>query len=101
MTPFPDVALALVREGVDLTMRQCAVLITVARAEEAQTVRGLAWDLNVSSPAITRAHTKLVEMGLLRVVTDRTDRRSVLITATAQGMEMAERMTGVPVRRAA
>lgn len=101
MTPFPDVALALVREGVDLTMRQCAVLLTVARAEEAQTVRGLAWDLNVSKPAITRAHGKLVEMGLLRIVTDRTDRRSVLITATAQGMEMAERMTGVPVRRAA
>ena len=57
MTPFPDVALALVREGVDLTMRQCAVLLTVARAEEAQTVLGLAWELNVPSPVITPAQS--------------------------------------------
>lgn len=101
MTPFPDVALALVREGVTLTMRQVAVLITVARAEEAQTVRGLAEALNVPKPVITGVHTRLVERGLLHVVTDRTDRRSVLITATAQGMEMAERMAGISLRRAA
>lgn len=92
MTPFPDVALALVREGVDLTMRQCAVLLTVARAEEAQTVRGLAWELNVSKPAITRAIDKLEYRGLARRRTDPTDRRSVLVTVTDEGRGLARRM---------
>jgi DNA-binding MarR family transcriptional regulator len=95
---FDDTVVTLVRDNVDLTLRQTAVLLTVVQAEKAQTVRGLAHALNVSKPAVTRAHSQLTAMGMLRVVVDPTDRRSALITATTEGRSLAETMLG---RRAA
>ena len=49
------------------------------------TVRGLAADLNVSKPAITRALDRLGELDLARRKVDPLDRRSVLVQRTLKG----------------
>jgi DNA-binding MarR family transcriptional regulator len=53
--------------------------------EEAQTVRGLAAQLNVSKSAITRALDRLSEFDLVRRKTDPLDRRSILVQRTIAG----------------
>ena len=53
--------------------------------EGAHTVRGLAADLNVSKPAITRALDRLGELDLARRKVDPMDRRSVLVQRTLKG----------------
>ncbi|MBP8296370.1 MAG: MarR family transcriptional regulator [Burkholderiales bacterium] len=88
--PFDRAVLRLVRAGSDLTLRQAAVLLVTATAEDPPTVRGLASDLNVSKPVITRALDKLGGQDLIRRRTDPTDRRSVLITVTPAGRAAAE-----------
>ena len=75
----------LQRAGPDLSARQTAVLLTVYLEEKPHTVRGLAADLRVSKPAITRALDRLCADGLLRRKTDDSDRRSVLIQRTVKG----------------
>jgi len=74
------------RDGPDLTARQLGVFLTCYLETEAQTVRGLATQLNVSKPAITRALDRLAEFDLVRRKTDPLDRRSVLVQRTATGM---------------
>ena len=60
-----ETIVALVRsDGPDLSARQLAVLLTVYLGEGPHTVRGLANDLNVSKPAITRALDRLGELGV-------------------------------------
>ncbi len=51
----------------------------------AVTVRGLAAELNVSKPAITRALDRLGELDLARRKVDPLDRRSVLVQRTMKG----------------
>src|SRR3954471_10057925 len=65
------------RDGADLSARQLAVLLTVYLKDGPHTVRGLAIELNVSKPAITRALDRLGELDLARRVIDPLDRRSV------------------------
>src|ERR1700751_1284521 len=78
--------IALVRrDGPDLSARQLGVFLTCYRADEAQTVRGLAAKLAVSKPAITRALDRLSEFDLVRRKTDPLDRRSVLVQRTMAG----------------
>ena len=48
-------------------------------------MRGLAAELNVSKPAITRALDRLGELGLARRKVDPMDRRSVLVQQTREG----------------
>jgi DNA-binding MarR family transcriptional regulator len=48
-------------------------------------VRGLAAELNVSKPAITRALDRLGELDLARRKVDPLDRRSVLVQRTLKG----------------
>jgi DNA-binding MarR family transcriptional regulator len=74
------------RDGPDLTARQMGVLLTSYLEEEAQTVRGLAAQLNVSKPAITRALDRLSEFDLVRRKTDPLDRRSILVQRTVAGV---------------
>lgn len=77
---------ALVRaDGPDLSARQLAVLLTVYLGEGPHTVRGLAADLNVSKPAVTRALDRLGELDLARRHVDPSDRRSVLVQRTVKG----------------
>jgi DNA-binding MarR family transcriptional regulator len=73
------------RDGPDLTARQLGVFLTCYLEDESQTVRGLAADLNVSKPAITRALDRLTEFDLVRRKTDPLDRRSVLVQRTVAG----------------
>jgi len=61
------------------------VLLTCYLHEGPHTVRGLAADLNVSKPAITRALDRLGELDLARRKVDPMDRRSVLVQRTLKG----------------
>ncbi len=74
------------RDGPDLSARQLGVFMTCYLETEAQTVRGLAAELGVSKPAITRALDRLSEFDLVRRKIDPLDRRSVLVQRTATGM---------------
>ena len=72
-------------QGVDLSMRQIAILLTVYLAGEAATVRGLSATLEISKPAVSRALDRLADLGLVRRKIDETDRRNVLIQRTVKG----------------
>ena len=81
-----DTVVALVRrDGPDLSARQLGVFLTCYLQDGAHTVRGLAADLHVSKPAITRALDRLGELDLARRKVDPLDRRSVLVQRTSQG----------------
>jgi DNA-binding MarR family transcriptional regulator len=81
-----DTVVSLVRrDGVDLSARQLGVFLTCYLNEGGHTVRGLARDLNVSKPAITRALDRLTELDFVRRKVDPADRRSVLVQRTVKG----------------
>jgi DNA-binding MarR family transcriptional regulator len=81
-----DTIVALVRrDGPDLSARQLGVFLTVYLSSGPHTVRGLAQELNVSKPAITRALDRLGELDLARRKVDPMDRRSVLVQRTLKG----------------
>lgn len=91
-----ETMVALVRsDGPDLSARQLAVLLTVYLGEGPHTVRGLAADLNVSKPAITRALDRLGELDLARRKVDPADRRSVLVQRTPKGTTFLHDLRGV------
>ena len=73
------------RDAPDLSARQMAALLTVYMTAPPHTVRGLASELGVSKPAITRALDRLGELGLARRKTDPRDKRSVLVQRTVKG----------------
>jgi DNA-binding MarR family transcriptional regulator len=86
VTILRDTIVALVRrDGPDLSARQLAVFLSCYLQDGAHTVRGLAADLNVSKPAITRALDRLGELDLARRKVDPMDRRSVLVQRTLKG----------------
>lgn len=76
----------------DLSMRQLAVLLTLHRATTAITVRGLAVDLKVLKPTITKAMNRLVLNRLAQRTPDSADRRSVLLEITDAGAKLADSM---------
>lgn len=81
-----DTVVALVRrDGADLSARQLGVFLTCYLNEGGHTVRGLAAELNVSKPAITRALDRLAELDFARRKIDPLDRRSVLVQRTPKG----------------
>src|SRR3954453_16169308 len=81
-----DTVVGLVRrDGVDLSSRQLGVFLTFYLRDGGPTVRGLAAELNVSKPAITRALDRLGELDLARRKVDPLDRRSVLVQRTVKG----------------
>jgi DNA-binding MarR family transcriptional regulator len=73
------------RDGPDLSARQLGVFLTCYLRDGGHTVRGLAQELNVSKPAITRALDRLGELDLARRKIDPLDRRSVLVQRTLKG----------------
>jgi DNA-binding MarR family transcriptional regulator len=88
-----DTIVALVRrDGPDLSARQLGVFLTVYHHEDPHTVRGLAKELNVSKPAITRALDRLGELDFARRKTDPADRRSVLVQRTVKGAALLREM---------
>lgn len=83
------------RDGPDLSARQLGVFLTCYLDPEAQTVRGLAAQLAVSKPAITRALDRLTEFDLVKRKTDPLDRRSVLVQRTPAGMALLRELRSV------
>lgn len=73
------------RDSPDLSARQMALLTTVYLLAPPHTVRGLADQLNISKPAITRALDRLSELGMIRRKPDDNDRRSINIQRTVKG----------------
>jgi len=72
-------------KGPDLTSRQMALLLRIYLEPQPHTVRGLAKDINVSKPVITRAVDTLSSFGLVKRVRDEKDKRSVFIQRTVKG----------------
>lgn len=88
-----DTIVSLVRkDGPDLSARQLGVFLTCYLQDGAHTVRGLAQELNVSKPAITRALDRLGELDLARRKVDPLDRRSVLVQRTLKGSAFLREM---------
>ncbi|MEM8616661.1 MAG: MarR family transcriptional regulator [Pseudomonadota bacterium] len=73
-------------EDSDMTARQQAVMMTVALTPGPHTVRGLASQLNIAKPAITRALDVLAKQGFIKRIPDPADLRSVHIERTVEGM---------------
>ena len=69
----------------DLSARQMSLLLSVYLTPASHTVRGLAYLLKVSKPAITRAVNRLTGLDMVRRKPDPDDKRSVLIQRTVQG----------------
>ncbi len=69
----------------DLSARQLGLLLTVYLRPQPHTVRGLAKELNISKPAITRALDKLQDLGYVKRKPDPDDKRSVIVQRTVKG----------------
>src|SRR6202044_4188223 len=81
-----DTIVGLVRrDGVDLSSRQLGVFLTCYLRDGGHTVRGLAAELNVSKPAITRALDRLGEPELPRPKSDPLSRGCVLVQRAPKG----------------
>ena len=93
---FRDTVVALVRrDGPDLSARQLGVFLICYLQDGNHTVRGLAAELNVSKPAITRALDRLSELDLARRKVDPQDRRSVLVQRTLKGQAFLRELRGI------
>lgn len=91
-----ETLVSLVRDDrPDLSTRQLGVFLTCYLQDRAHTVRGLASDLNVSKPAITRALDRLGKLDLARRRKDPTDRRSVLVQRTLKGKAFLIDLRGI------
>ncbi|MBK5911141.1 MarR family transcriptional regulator [Rhodothalassium salexigens] len=71
--------------GPDLSTRQMTILLTVYLEDPPHTVRGLAAELGVAKPVVTRALDTLGRRGLLKRRRDPADRRNVLVQRTVKG----------------
>ena len=92
---------AMVRsDGPDLTARQLAVFLTCYLVEGGHTVRGLAAELDVSKPAITRALDRLGEFDLARRKVDPADRRSILVQKTTKGSALLRDLKSIMAKAA-
>ncbi len=91
-----ETVVALVkRDGPDLSARQLGVFLTCYLREGGHTVRGLAAEMKVSKPAITRALDRLTELDLARRKVDPLDRRSVLVQRTLKGANFLRDLRGI------
>lgn len=83
---FRGTTVEAVRRGYDdLTIRQLAILLIIYGDDEKPTVRGLASQLRISRPAVSRVLDRLCGKGLARRMTDPRDRRSILVRRTPHG----------------
>ncbi len=78
---------ALARAWPDLTARQFALLLQVYLMPAPHRVRGLAQELGLSKPVVTRAVDRLSALGLVRRQREKEDRRSILVVRTIKGTE--------------
>jgi DNA-binding MarR family transcriptional regulator len=79
----------------DLTARQLALFLKVYLEPGTEhTVRGLAAELNISKPAITRSLDRLAESDFIRRATDPKDRRSIIVKRTLAGSAYLRTLSG-------
>ena len=91
LTGWMRALIGYVRSGEpDLTNRQMALLMLVYLTPGPHTVRGLAKQLGVSKPVVTRALNTLGTLGYLRRERDQDDRRNVFVVRTNSGAEFLE-----------
>lgn len=91
-----DVLVAYVRSTrVDLTNRQMALLMLVYLTPGPHTVRGLASQLQVSKPVVTRALNTLGALGYLKRRKDERDLRNVLVDSTESGRAFLASFAGL------
>jgi DNA-binding MarR family transcriptional regulator len=74
----------------DLTNRQMALLMIVYLVPGPHTVRGLAGQLKVSKPVVTRALNTLGALGYLRRQKDESDLRNIFVERTKSGTAFLE-----------
>lgn len=106
LNDWMDALIDYVRSGQeDLTNRQMALLMVVYQKPGPHTVRGLARDLAVSKPVVTRALNRLGALGYLARQRDEHDRRNVFVAKTQAGAQFlddfGQLVTGQPIKRAA
>ena len=88
---WQQVALTEVRANMpDLSMRQAAILLSVYLDPPPHTVRGLAAQLGVTKPVITRALDAMGTLGLVARRRDEADRRNVFVAKTTTGQEFLD-----------
>lgn len=85
-------------EAPDLNLRQLAILLQVYLVPPPHTVRGLAAELAVTKPVITRALDAMGELGLVDRVRDDKDRRNVVVKRTVAGSLYLEQLADL-IRR--
>lgn len=96
-----QVNLDLVLEGgIDLSYRQLTILLTIYLELPPHTVRGLAQQLNVTKPVITRALDTMGKQGLVSRVRDENDRRNVIIERTVKGALYVEKLGDIVIEKA-
>ena len=79
----------------DLTARQLALFLKVYLEPGTEhTVRGLAAELNISKPAVTRALDRLAESDFIERATDPKDRRSIIARQTLAGSAYLRTLNG-------
>ena len=89
------------RDGPDLSARQLAISLVCYAEDEAQTVRGLAKQLNISKAAVSRGLDRLMEFDLIRRKDDPRDRRSILVQRTPNGHSLLRELRGILKKAAA
>lgn len=91
-----EVSIALVHdETPDLSLRQIAIMLIVYTEPPPHTVRGLASQLKVTKPVITRALNTMGRMDLVSRRRDEGDRRNVLVQRTVAGALYIEKLADI------
>lgn len=83
------------RDGSDLSIRQLSVFLLCYQRNDAQTVRGLAAQLNIPKASVSRALDRLEELHLARREVEPSDRRSVTVQRTTAGTAFMEKIEGM------
>jgi DNA-binding MarR family transcriptional regulator len=83
------------RDGPDLTGRQLGAFLICYLEKGPHTVRGLATQLRVSRPAITRMLDRLSELGLAQRAPEPGDRRGVVVKRTRRGQDLLTELHGL------
>jgi DNA-binding MarR family transcriptional regulator len=79
----------------DLSARQMAIMLCVFLQDGPHTVRGLAADLKISKPAVSRALDRLGELDYIRRQRDDMDRRNVIVERTQAGANFLKSFVGL------
>ena len=79
----------------DLTARQQAILMTIALMPGPHTVRGLAEQLNIAKPAVTRALDALERLDFIKRVRDEADLRNIFLERRPPGMTYLRQFAGL------